>query len=109
MTAISHLLAIDFNNDIPTLDPGFFRWTIRSDIADQRSAAFLEIELLGQSRGEVLDHHTQIATCHVTVFDETLHGIAGEVRRNSEADALIAAGAAQDGCVDSNQTTLSVH
>src|SRR6266571_4671337 len=109
MAAVGYLLAIDFNNDVTALDAGFFRWTIRSDIADQRSAAFLEIELLGQSRGEILDHHTQIATCHVTVFDETLHGIAGEVRRNSETDALIATGAAQDGCVDADQTALGVH
>src|SRR5439155_708630 len=99
----------DFNNDVAALDTGFFRGTIRSDIADQRSAAFLEIELFGQGRGDILDHHTQVATCHVTVFDETLHGIAGEVRRNSEADALISARAAEDGCVYADQTALGVH
>src|SRR6266478_2175922 len=109
MATVSHLLAIDFNDDVPTFDAGFFRWTIRSDIADQGSAAFLETELFRQSRREVLDHHTQVATCHVTVFDEALHGITGQIRRNSEADALIAAGAAQDGGIDADQAAFGIH
>ena len=75
----------------------------------ERAVGVLELELLGQRRREVLDHDAEVAAGDLAVFDEALHHVAGEVDGNGEADALVAAAAAEDGGVDADQPAVGVH
>ena len=109
MAAVGDFLAVVFEHDVAVLEAGLVGGAFGHDVADERAGGVLELELFGQRRGDVLDHDAEVAAGDMAVLDEAVHDVAGEVGRDGEADALVAAGAAEDGGVDADEPALDIH
>ena len=106
---VNNGLAVVFEHDVAVLEAGLVGGASWHDVADERAAGILEFEFFGQRGGDVLDHDAQVAAGDATVAYEAVHDVAGEVGGDGEADALVAAGAAEDGGVDADEAALNIH
>ena len=61
------VLAVEFDNDVAVLEAGFGGRAVGHDVADERALVVLEVELLGQRGGDVLDHDAEVAAGDVAV------------------------------------------
>ena len=109
VAAVGDLLAVELEDEVAALEAGFVRRAFGRHVADQRAGGVLELELLGQGGGDVLDHDAQVTAGDMAVLDEAVHDVAGEVDGDGEADALVAAAAAQNGGVDADEPAVGVH
>src|SRR6185369_6748822 len=109
VTAIGDLLAVEFGDDIASFQAGLVCRASRSHLADQGAGVILELEFPGQTGSQVLDHDAQVTAGNMAIFYQVFHHIAGEVHRDGEANALVAARAAENGGVDSDQASFGVN
>src|SRR3954447_20878383 len=100
MPAIRYWPAVEFKDHITIVKSSFLGRALRRHIANNCAAVFLQLEFVSQGRRNVLDPHTGIAAGHLPVTHQTGYDIPGKIRWDREADAVIAAGAAQDGGID---------
>src|SRR6185312_13323611 len=105
---VGNRMVVEFDDDIAVLQTSFVRRTIRNHVANQRALVVFEIKLAGEIGCEALNHHAEITAGDVTGLDEAFHHGPSEIGRNGEADTLIAAGTAQDGGVDADQTAINI-
>src|SRR3954468_17143352 len=53
--------------------------------------------------------HSEESAHHAALFDQAIHHAPNQVARNRKTDSLVTAAAAQDRCVDPNQSPFCVH
>ena len=91
----------------PTLMPGRRGRAVLHHVGDQRALRLVEPERLGDLRRDLLDHHAEPAARDVALLLQLRDELLGEVDRDGEADADVAAAAAEDGGVDADHLALA--
>src|SRR6266436_7023695 len=109
MPAVRDFLAVELDDDVAFLQPGFSGRRVLRHVTDERAGVFWELELLRQLRGDRLNHHAEITARHLAIGDEPLHNVASEIDGHGKADALVAAAPADDGLIDADQPAFNVH
>src|SRR5262245_43397452 len=108
MAAVFHRFAVELQDYVAVLQPGFVRGSFRNDVAHNRALVVLQLELSRQRGRDVLNHYAEVTTRDLAVLDQTFHHVASKVGRDREADALIAPAAAEDRSVDADEPTLGI-
>ncbi len=110
VVAVGYRRSIHAQHDVALLQAGPLRRTVGAHIAHQRAAHFFLTESLGDRRRDVLRHDPQIRTRDFAVLHDLLHDAARHIRRDREADTLIAFRTVRDDRrVDADQLAAVVH
>ncbi|MFM1943697.1 MAG: hypothetical protein RI897_2679 [Verrucomicrobiota bacterium] len=105
---IADWLVIDCSDDVAALDAGGFGGAIAGDFGDEGAEVIFEAERFGEVGGEVLDIDPEEAAAHFACIDDLVEDGADEVGWDGEADAVVAAGLAEDGGIDSDEAALGI-
>lgn len=101
-------VAIELQDDIARFQAGAFAGGTVAHAADEGPVRFLQSKCRGEFLCDGLDHDAEVATFDAAVRDERGHDMFGEVDRDGKSDALVAAGAAEDGLVDADEPAAGV-
>src|SRR5437867_476435 len=96
MTAIGHLLAIEFGDDIALFEAGPAGGRCGSDTADQSATLIRQVESFAQRGSDWLDVNAQVAAHDPAFVVNAIHHIPRHVDRHCKSDSHTAAGAAQN-------------
>src|SRR5439155_10999742 len=96
-------------NHIAGFHPGFFRRTFGDDLANERAGRLpFELHRFSQLGSEWLHRCADVAANNATLFAQTLHHVASEIRRNGEANALASTASAENRGVNAQQPALGI-
>src|SRR5690606_37670081 len=108
ITRVLDLFTVEFNDHVADLDAGLFRRTVFGHVGHQRALAFFHAEALGDLGRHFLDQHAQITAHDFALAAQLRQQLLYEIDRNSEADADITAGAAEDRRVDADDFAAQI-
>src|SRR6266404_942242 len=108
MTAVRYFLAIELDDNIAVSQASLFGGTLGRDITHKGAGRILELELRCQIRSNVLNHNPEIAAGYMTIFDQALHHVAGEVNGDGKANSLVPTAATEDGGINADQPAFSI-
>ncbi len=101
-------MAVHTKNDVAGDQAGLRRRAILFHRAHERAARAIEPERLCELRVDVLDRHADAAPHDVARLHELVFDVPGNIDRNGERHAHVAAGAAEDLRVDADHLTRHV-
>src|SRR5690606_27992600 len=102
VAAVVGLLAVDAEDQVARAQAGTLRRAIAMNASHHDSGPAGLAEGLGQFLGQRLHRYTKPAANDLSLFDDRLHHIHGELHRYRETDALRAAGFGDDRRVDAD-------
>ena len=101
-------LAVDRDDGVAAPDAGLGGRAVPGRVGDQRSPRVLETDAVGDLLRDRLDLHADEAARHLAVVAQIGHDPLGDMGRDRESDADIAAGRRSDGGVDPDHLALEV-
>ena len=108
MAAVLNRLAVQFGDDVAAFEPGFFSRAPGRYVRHDHPGVVLQIELLRKRGRKVLNVYPKVAAHDPAIVDQPFHDVARQVRRHGKTDPLVAATAAENGSVDTDQTAISI-
>ncbi len=95
-------LALEADRLVARLQAGVVGGAAGDDLGDERAGLDVEVEALGELRVERLGGDAGVGVANLAVLAQLLDRALGEVDRDGEADALVAAGGGLDLLVDAD-------
>src|SRR4029077_20952298 len=108
LIAVFHLLPVQIEDHIASLQTRSRRRSSRSDIAYQDTFGLLRVQRLSHRGRNILRQQAQITAHHFAVIHYLSHHAARQIRRNRKAHALVSAIVGENGRVNSDQLSPAV-
>jgi hypothetical protein len=108
LRGVDDRLAVELDDDVALLEPDDSAGPFLHDVGDERALRVVEAERLGDVGRHLLDHHAEPAARDVALVLQLRDDLVREVDRDREADADVAAAAAEDRGVDADDLALRV-
>ena len=105
---VFNFFAVELGNDIADFYTGFLRRPLLGYVRDQRSVAFFHAEAFGDFRRHLLNQYAEVTARDFPLAAQLRQQFFNQIDRNREADADVAAGAAEDRGVDADDFAAQI-